>query len=637
MEKSTRNAIERATQKARKLLEAEFADQLEGTFDILRDGHVGPGSSRMPAADLARRASILAALDRKRANGMDAKQAHADYLRDAAFTTLNRFVALKMLEARELLQECITRGEQSNGYAEFTGMAPGLALLPDGRGYRLYLESLFDELSTEIKVLFDRRDPASVLWPRRAAFTELLDTLNAPELTGIWAEDETIGWVYQYFNGADERKKMREESQAPRNSRELAVRNQFFTPRYVVQFLTDNTLGRTWMEMTAGRTRLTEQCEYFVKPVDEPLGIRVPKDPRDLKILDPACGSGHFLLYAFDLLLTIYEEAWAFEGAPAREVTKQSLRADYPDLAELRRQAPRLIVEHNLYGVDIDARCAQIAALALWLRAQRAYRDLGLKADARPRITRTHIVIAEPMPGDAALATEFAKDLQPPFAATLFLRMVQEMRLAGELGTLLQVEKSLGNDIKKARQQFLADAQQTMFPELRPRLEQTKLDLSGVTDESVFHDVERRILWSLARFASASGADARRRLFAGDAGQGVALIDLVRTRFDVVLMNPPFGAASAPAKAHFEKSYPRTKNDIYAAFIERGIELLHLAGMLGAITSRTGFFLSSFQKWREDVILKEAPPVVFADLGYGVMDAAMVEAAAYCLIRGNAA
>ena len=80
--------------------------------------------------------------------------------------------------------------------------------------------------------------------------------LNAPDLAGIWAEDETIGWVYQFFNGADERKKMREESQAPRNSRELAVRNQFFTPRYVVQFLVDNTLGRTWLrDVRRGLTR----------------------------------------------------------------------------------------------------------------------------------------------------------------------------------------------------------------------------------------------------------------------------------------------------------------------------------------------------------------------------------------------
>jgi 23S rRNA G2069 N7-methylase RlmK/C1962 C5-methylase RlmI len=176
----------------------------------------------------------------------------------------------------------------------------------------------------------------------------------------------------------------------------------------------------------------------------------------------------------------------------------------------------------------------------------------------------------------------------------------------------------------------------SLFPNLRPKTEQGKLDLSGVTDETVFQDTEEAILGALGRFAeSAGGADARRRLFAGDAAQGVALIDLVRTRFDVVLMNPPFGAASLAAKKEFEKAYPRTKNDIYAAFVERGIQLLRPGGMLGAITSRTGFFLSSFQKWREDILLKEAPPVVFADLGYGVMDAAMVEAAAYCLRKAS--
>src|SRR5262249_34178630 len=165
---------------------------------------------------------------------MTPAEAVKDYLRDAAFTILNRFVALKMLEARGLVQECITKGEQSSGYKEFCGMAPGLALLPDSAGYRLYIESVFDELSTEVKVLFDRRDPSSVLWPKRASFEQLLEILNASELAREWGEDEAIGWVYQFFNGQDERRKMRRESQAPRNGRELAVRNQFFTPRYVV-------------------------------------------------------------------------------------------------------------------------------------------------------------------------------------------------------------------------------------------------------------------------------------------------------------------------------------------------------------------------------------------------------------------
>src|SRR6266566_3612985 len=423
MDKDTRNAIERATQRARKVLEEDFCSQLEGTFDVLRNGTVAAkGGAHLSARQVFQRDKIVAAIERKRATGMTAVEAATDYMRDAAFTTLNRFVALKMLEARELVQECISKGEQSAGYRELCGMAPGVALLPDTAGYRLYIESLFDELSTEVKVLFDRRDPASVLWPKRQAFDALLAVLNAPELSGVWGEDETIGWVYQFFNSGDERKKMREESQAPRNSRELAVRNQFFTPRYVVQFLTDNTLGRTWLQIRGGATVLADRCAYLVRD-GEAAAPRAKKDPRDLKVLDPACGSGHFLLYAFDLLLAIYEEAWADPAGARFGATGNTLRGDYPEVEALRRAVPALIIEQNLHGVDIDPRAAQIASLALWMRAQRAWRDLGVRGGDRLRISRTHIVVAEPMPGDAMMVDTFAAGLEPPLLRELFKQM----------------------------------------------------------------------------------------------------------------------------------------------------------------------------------------------------------------------
>ena len=639
MDKATRNAIERATQQARRLLDEDFSSQLEGTFDVLRTGIIAPkGGAHLSARQQFQREKIVAAIEHKLAARTTTIEAVKDYVRDAAFTTLNRFVALKMLEARQLVQECITKGEQSSGYREFCGMAPGVALLPDATGYRLYVECLFDEFSTEIRVLFDRRDAASVLWPKRQTFEALLNILNVPDLSGVWSEDETIGWVYQFFNSSEERKKMRDESPAPRNSRELAVRNQFFTPRYVVQFLVDNTLGRLWLEMHGGQTRITEVCQFLVRSLDGAAQPRPGKDPRDLRILDPACGSGHFLLYSFDLLLEIYEEAWSAAGpTPRSKSTERSLREDYPDLADLRRAAPRLIVEHNLHGVDIDPRCAQIAALALWLRAQRAWKDLGVAASDRPRIQRTHIVVAEPMPGDAVLVDEFAARLDPPLLRDLFKKMVGESLLAGELGALLRIEDGIASELRRAREQFVKRRQTTGFlPGLEPVAKQGALDLSGIDDDNFFHEAEARIVDALREFAETApgSASVRRRLFAGDAAQGIALIDITRTRFDIVLMNPPFGAGSLVAKKEFEKGYPRTKNDVFAAFVERGIQLLQPRGLLGAITSRTGFFLSTFQKWREEVLLREAPPVVFADLGYGVLDSAMVEVAAYCLEKG---
>jgi hypothetical protein len=602
--KDTRNAIERATQKARKLLEEDFAAQLEGDFDVYRDGEVAAKAGKhLSTRDVYRRERIVAAIEHKRAAKMSAVDAARDYLRDAAFTTLNRFVALKMLEARELVQECITKGEQSGGYREFCGMAPGLPLLPESAGYRLYIESLFDELSTEVKVLFDRRDPSSVLWPKRATFEQLLEILNATELARVWAEDETIGWVYQFFNGQDERRKMREESQAPRNNRELAVRNQFFTPRYVVQFLTDNTLGRIWYEMRETNTALAARCEYMVRKPGEANAPRAKKDPRDLRVLDPACGSGHFLLYAFDLLLAIYEEAYADPASPKSEATGKTLAEDYPSFDAVQKAVPGLVLAHNLHGVDIDPRCAQIAQLALWMRAQKAYRDFGIGRGERAQIRRSNIVVAEPLVADEQLAKEFVAKLDDAELGRVFTSLVESLSLAGDLGLLLRVERLVAPQAKRRQ--------------------------TG----DLFAPPEERIRASLDRFVreETSATNTRRRLFADDAAHGVALLSVAEKKFDAVLMNPPFGAGSTRAKKDFEKAYPRTKNDVYAAFVERGIELLASRGRLGAITSRTGFFLSSFQKWREDVLLKQAPPAVFADLGWGVLDSAMVETAAYCL------
>jgi hypothetical protein len=641
VEKEQRQKLERLTQAARRLLEQEFREQLEGRYDVLLDGRIGLA----PGAHLSEQERvvwqrIVAAIAHRRRPGVSSADAVMGYRREAAFHTLNRFVALKMLEARKLVQECISRGEESAGFKEFCGLAPGLVQVPD-KGYRLYIESLLDELGRQVKVLFNRRDPATLLWPRRQAFTTLLELLNDPELAAVWQEDETIGWVYQYFNGEDERRQMRAESQAPRNSRELAVRNQFFTPRYVVQFLTDNSLGQLWCEMRQGNTRLAE-LDYLVK--DSERLPRPAKDPRDLRLLDPACGSGHFLLYGFDLLAGdpsrglagIYLEAWRAEEQPPSQATGHSLRHDYPTEEALLKAVPELILRHNLHGVDIDPRAAQIAALALWMRAQRGFQEAGISAAERLPIRRTNVVTAEPMPGDQLLVLEFSSGLEPRVLGELFQQMVEAMQLAGELGSLLRIDRALESAVAEARRQFLAE-EQLQLPVFEPSTRQLGFDLSGISEASFFDSAEERIVAALATCAAQAPATmtVRRHLFAEDAAQGIAFIDLIRQRYDVVVMNPPFGAASLAAKREFEAAYPRTKNDLYAAFVERGIELLHPGGYLGAITSRTGFFLSSFQRWREEVLLQEAPPTVFADLGQGVLDSAMVEVAAYCLRKGG--
>lgn len=634
MDKSLRNAIQSAAQNSRRVLERDYTEQLEGIFDIRPNGDITdePGAHLTPAQRL-QRSKIVAAIDYYQSLGASAAEGVYRYTREAAFTMLNRFVALKMLEARDLVQQCVTNGAEASGYREFVGLAPGVDRLPGDDGYRLYIESLFDELSIDVKVLFDRHDAASLLWPRHNALDELLGELNQMSLDQVWADDETIGWFYQFFNSKAERDGIRKESKSgPRNSRELAILNQFFTPDYVVQFLVDNTLGRMWSEMLGRKSALVESCEYFVELEDE-RPPRTFRDPRQIRLLDPACGSGHFLLYAFGLLETMYREAW--EQDLRADDTAPSLRETYPTADDVAAAVPALILENNLYGIEIDPRAAQIAALALWLRAQRSWKDAGIDPADRKTIRKTGIVVAEPMPGDEELVNEFARVLEPPLLGSLFRNIASSLDLAGEMGYLLRAEVELADAITAARHQFVI---QRVRPQRLPGFEAQRkgeLDLSGIDDEAFFSEASDRLIDALHDYAAdtAGSGGSRRRLFADDAAHGVALLEILRHHYDVILMNPPFGAGSLKAKRVFDKAYPRTKNDVYAAFVERGVELLVPHGMLGAITSRTGFFLSTFQQWREEVILGEAPPLVFADLGQGVLDGAMVEVAAYALER----
>jgi hypothetical protein len=467
---------------------------------------------------------------------------------------------------------------------------------------------------------------------------QVLDLLNGDDLDLAWQSDEAIGWVYQYFTPKELRDRARKESAAPRNSYELAFRNQFYTPRYVVEFLVDNTLGRTWYEMHGGDTVLKERCDYLVYRPDEEYEPRAKRDPRDLRILDPACGSGHFLLYCFDVLLEIYEEAWAYESAPPSEATGKTLRDDYADRESLRQAVPALILQYNLHGIEIDLRSAQIAALALWLRAQRAYQELGVGRGERPATPTPRIVVAEPMPGGEDLLKDYLRELDEPRLHDLILDIWHEMRLAGEAGSLLRIDLHIREALDEARREAFVEpppVRMTLFQPGVPAHQQALTFPVGEDEHAFWESAEERLLKALSDYAvHASGDDAyRRRVFAANARQGFDFVELSLEQFDVVLMNPPFGAASVPSKAYIERMFPRTKNDVYAAFVERGLEWLRQRGMLGAITSRTGFFLTSFQGWREEILLGEARPVVVADLGLGVLDTAMVETAAYALER----
>lgn len=763
IENNLRNTLRLTITSCRRLLEEDYRLQLEGHYGIRADGKMEPlsGLQHLSARGKAERRSIEAALRHETIQDKELSLAIERFVRESAFTALNRLAALKLMEhpTRGLIVESIGQKELSKGFRQFVMISPEALHDKSDGGYRLYLELMLDDLGQTLGALFDRSLPQSILFPSPACLSQVLDLLNQPELASVWGDDETIGWIYQYFTPPELRDQARKESSAPRNSNELAFRNQFYTPRYVVEFLVDNTLGRTWYEMRQGDTGLVETCQYlihrkhpvFLLPGEEPpepydpvkdsfgdpdlpgemwtrpdpeiddigdifayaltvggyhfarehLGVecgdlanqrlqqfhetgkwegsfeelrcclffeqrryhhfgrgpegeaseairalyraiceqwdleveyihhRAKRDPRTLRILDPACGSGHFLLYAFDLLETIYFEAYEDPDLGPQ------LQTEYPDLADYKQAMPALILKHNLHGIDIDLRAAQIAALALWLRAQRSFTNLKISAKQRPKALQPQIVCAEPMPGEYDLLGEFLRDLQPAILGNLVREIWERMEGADEIGSLLKIEQEIRSAIQKARKAWLSmpeGVQLSLFSD-RPAAVQLKMDLAEIKDEAFWDHVEDDVLEALEQYARwASGVDGvTRQLFAHDAAQGFAFVDLLQRPIDVVLMNPPFGAPSLGSKEYIVKNYPRTKNDLYAAFVERGLELLRPNGFLGAITSRTGFFLKSFQSWREDILLKEVRLITLADLGMGVLDTAMVETAAYIL------
>ena len=677
-DKSTRNRLASFVGTARNHLADEFTQQFRSLYGISDKGVITSLEQLGHLDDAGLGTAILLReridyLVRSHPDDKDGTKGAVDRLaREQAFTVLNRLAAIRMAEKRDLVVESVGKVYQSKGFQVFEQVA-GAGLGETYQRYCRYLFCLFDELAVDLGMLFDRRSPQGLLFPRESALQELLKLLNAPDLDALWVEDETIGWIYQYYNDPAELKKMH-ESGAPRNSRELAVRNQFFTPRYVVEFLTGNTLGRIWYEMTRGQTRLKDECRYLVRrpteiflnpgdatPDNPPqdglsqeellkqpyyIAYRPLKDPRDIRMLDPACGSMHFGLYAFDLFEIIYDEAWELEEQRDADALScppgmKSLHDTYTDKDSFLKDVPRLIIEHNLHGIDIDPRAAQIAGLSLWLRAQRTWQQQGLRPQNRPRIRRSNIVCAEPMPGDEAfleefIATHLSATPEGKLLGQLVRRVFDAMKLAGEAGSLLKIEEEIADAVIGAKEKWLAGPkmeQGRLFADNTPRSEQLefRLDVTGITDETFWEESEENIYTALEAYAEQAedGGSYQRRLFADDAACGFAFIDLCRKRHDVVLMNPPFGKSS-------EKIFPLLQafhsfsDNIAAPFAER---FLSRSTFVAMVLDRALLIRKTHETFRRLFLGKGTNKLRgFANYGWGVLDA-NVEVAA--LVAGD--
>jgi hypothetical protein len=449
----------------------------------------------------------------------------------------------------------------------------------------------------------------------------VIEALNDDELATVWTDDTALGWIYQYWNDP-ERERLDAKLAAAKKleNHEIASKTQMFTERYMVEWLLHNTLGQMWLAMCkqhgwhadaeasgvldrleerriAWRARreagevaldallpiepgLEERWKYWVpQPLPDDAVASAPASVRDLTLLDPACGSGHFLVIACDLLFALYQEEARHRG----EVWSD-------------REIVESILERNLHGLDIDPKAVQLAAAALMLKA----RQLCALAEPRTMNLVAPAFSLARLPGqDPALRELYAavKD-ETGIPEALTATIVGALAGADHLGTLLKVDAAIDAAIEQYGAQLSAAVpsradQGDLFTGHQPRRRKR------ITAETAKAAVLDRLEAFLRHHTG--GADLGLRLRGEQLAAGVRFVRLVREgQYDLVIGNPPYQGTSKMAdKAYVEKEYPRGKADLYAAFLERGLQLVKPGGVSALLTMRNWMFIKQFSALRE--------------------------------------
>lgn len=348
-----------------------------------------------------------------------------DALRDrAAYTWFNRIVAMRFMEARGWLPSCmrmLSRADGSHGSeavenaldveistADPERVAELKMAGSDEPLWRYLFVAQSEELADCLPGVFERVGGAmELLLPQGLMMADsVVGKLNAVLADEDWREGVTVlGWMYQYYNAdvKDEFFKSKRKAAAA----DIAPATQLFTPEWIVRYMVENSLGRLWMLNNPGSS-LRERMEYYIAPDAEHEDFIHISSPEEITLCDPACGSGHILVYAFELLFHMYEE----RGYREREI-------------------PELILTKNLAGMEIDPRAAQIAELALAMCAREHDRRFFKRAVRADVTVLSSIPLGEDeLPGNKKLA--------------------EELSHLGEIGSLLNPSEDEIDELKAA-------------------------------------------------------------------------------------------------------------------------------------------------------------------------------------------
>lgn len=418
---------------------------------------------------------------------------------------------------------------------------------PQQEAYRLLVVAECNHFHQAMPYLFERiADYTELLMPDDLlSSSAVLAYTREAMTTDACLDVEVIGWLYQFY--ISEKKDQvfdglkRNQKITPEN---IPAATQLFTPHWIVRYLVDNSLGRLWM-LNHPESKLIEKMAYYIKPEQPETDYLKIEKPEDLKICDPACGSGHMLTYAFDLLYAIYEES----GADASAI-------------------PEKILTHNLFGIELDERAGELAAFALTMKARAKQRRFFSKA------IKPNICVLENVSFDSADLSQYIAEVGRDLFTANLRTLLTQFEEADNFGSLIQPEPM-------------------DYAELRGVLEQ-----KGVAGHLLLENIHRKVLRVLEQ------------------------AEYLSSHYQVVVANPPYmggkgmnGRLGAWAK----ESYPASKSDLFAMFIERNLDMVAAAGAVAMITMQSWMFLSSYEALRQR-ILGQHTIVSMAHLGARAFD-----------------
>ncbi|MCK2127414.1 BREX-1 system adenine-specific DNA-methyltransferase PglX [Thauera aromatica] len=508
-----------------------------------------------------------------------------------AYTWFNRFAALRYMELHDYLGHGhrVLSSATAGGLPDILAHAADLATsreLPgldaahiaelklagnkDGELYRLLLVAQCNALSAAIPFLFERiDDETELLLPDNLLRTDsVIAKLVAEVPEEDWAEVEIIGWLYQFYIS----EKKDQVIGKVVKSEDIPAATQLFTPNWIVQYLVQNSVGRLWL-MAHPASTLKAEWPYYIEPAEQTpevntqldalIQIRMAEDggslnPESITVLDPACGSGHILVEAYALLKGIYLE----RGYRLRDI-------------------PRLILEKNLYGLDIDDRAAQLAGFALLMKARADDRRLF---NDPPRLNVLSLQESKGLDLD-----ELANHLAPLGVQRATVKaLLDTFEHAKTFGSLIQIP----------------DALNAQLPALAEAL--------GKANET---------------------GDLYAQAAAQDLMALVAQARVLGRKFDAVVANPPYMGGkgmNGVLKEYAKASFPDSKSDLFAMFIERGFTWCKPSGFNSMVTMQSWMFLSSYEAMREK-LLEQRTLSCMVHMGNGVMGIAFGTAATVML------